>query len=745
LKEERALINEIGDRLGRFVEQKHAEKELRRRTHDLKERVKELNCLYGISRLTEARDVSFDDMLQQIVELIPPSWQYPEITCARIVLDGQTFQTDNFRETGWKQSCEIRMHGHDVGMLDICYLKEMPVLDEGPFLKEERDLIHAVGECLGRIIEYKRAEAELRQSEKKYRAIVENTGTGTIILEADLVISMANARWYQLSGFTEKETVGRLKLTDVVVVPDLDGIRNNFCSEGLAERPWEMPEEFECLLMDKSGHRKNTLVTMGVIPGTNKKVASFTDMTSYKNALDALHESQSRLSDILDASSGFIFTVDRHLRIEFMNRALMEYVGHDATGERCCDIGLDLGMPCALCPQKEVFKGRTVKREHQQAADERWYHSIHSPIFGDNGTVMKRQIMVLDITERKIAEETLKKREQHLRQENIRLKNSISERYRFGRIIGKSHPMQKVYRLILRAAASDANVIIYGESGTGKELVAKAIHENSDRSRKEMVCVNCGAIPDNLLEAEFFGYRKGSFTGATGNKNGYLAIADGGVLFMDELGELSLNMQVKLLRAIEGGGFTPIGANAAISTDIRIVAATNRDISDLVSRGLFREDFYYRIHVIPIYLPPLRKRKEDIPLLIDHFLREHHGREPVPAIPGTVIDRLQNYDWPGNVRELQNTLHRYITLGQLDFMGKRKTDTESVGLERMNAAETVENMEGGLQHIMRNVEKEVIARTLKQTNGHRTRAASELGINRKTLFKKMKAYGIKVA
>jgi transcriptional regulator with PAS, ATPase and Fis domain len=559
------------------------------------------------------------------------------------------------------------------------------------------------------------------------------------------MISMANARWYQLTGFTEEETLGRLKLTDVVIMPDLDRIKGDLREDRLAGQARDLPEEHECTLMDKFGHGKSTLVSMGHIPGTNKKVLSFTDMTSYKNALEALHESQSRLSDILDASSGFIFTVDRNFRLEFMNRALMEYAGHDAIGERCCDVGRNLGMPCTLCPQKEVFKGHTVKLEHQQAAGERWYHSIHSPIFGDNGKVLKRQIMVLDITERKIAEETLKKREKHLRKENIRLKNSISERYRFGRIIGKSHPMQEVYRLILRAAASDANVIIYGESGTGKELVAKAIHENSDRSRKEMVCVNCGAIPDNLLEAEFFGYRKGSFTGAIGNKNGYLAIADGGVLFMDELGELSQNMQVKLLRAIEGGGFTPIGANAAIATDIRIVAATNRDISDLVKRGVFREDFYYRIHVIPIYLPPLRKRKEDIPLLIDHFLREHHGRQGVPTIPGSVIDRMQDYDWPGNVRELQNTLYRYITLGQLDFMGKKKPDKKDRKREGIDIAEAVENMDGGLQYIMRNVEKEVIRRTLKQTNGHRTRAASELGINRKTLFKKMKAYGIKEA
>lgn len=716
---------------------KKAEEELKKRTHDLGERVKELNCLYGISKLVESTDHSFEEMLQRIADLIPPSWQYPEITCARIILDDQIFQTDNFNETAWKQSCRIVVHGKCAGSVEVCYLQEKPLIDEGPFLKEERDLIDAICERLGRIIEHKRAEEELRQSEEKYRVIVENTGTGTIIVEEDMTISMANARLYQLTGYTVEETVGKLKWTDLIVEEDLERMLGYY--QGKRREKKNIPAEYECTLVDKIGNKKNVLVMVGLIPGTYKTVVSFADMTSYKNALEALHESQSKLSDILDASNGFIFTVDDDYCMEFMNRALIEYIGYDATGRRCCDLGLDLGIPCSLCPQKEVFKGKTVKLEHQKAADDRWYHSIHSPIFGSNGSVVKRQVMVLDITERKMAEEALREREEHLRKENMRLKKSISERYRFGNIIGKSRPMQEVYRLILRAAASDANVIIYGESGTGKELVAQAIHENSDRSHKEMVCVNCGAIPENLLEAEFFGYRKGSFTGASVNKNGYLDIANGGVLFMDELGELPMNMQVKLLRAIEGGGFTPIGSNTSIKADIRIVAATNRDISELVKKRLFREDFFYRIHVIPVYLPPLRKRKEDIPLLIDHFLQEYNGKHKIPVISGKVIDAMLKYNWPGNVRELQNTLYRYVTLGQLDFMGAGRADLK----DGDGIAEALgEDMGGGLCSFIKNMEKQFIVRTLEQTNWHRTRTASLLKINRKTLFKKMKEFGI---
>jgi len=188
--------------------------------------------------------------------------------------------------------------------------------------------------------------------------------------------------------------------------------------------------------------------------------------------------------------------------------------------------------------------------------------------------------------------------------------------------------MQDVYEFILQAAATQANVIIYGESGTGKELVAKAIHETSDRSKKSFVTVHCGAIPETLMESEFFGYKKGSFTGANLDKRGYLDEADGGTLFLDEVGEIGLNMQVKLLRAIAGGGYTPVGSSTKKNTDVRIVAATNRNLRDMVKRGIMREDFFYRIHILPIYLPPLRDRKDDLPLLVDHFLQIQDKKYP---------------------------------------------------------------------------------------------------------------------
>ena len=237
--------------------------------------------------------------------------------------------------------------------------------------------------------------------------------------------------------------------------------------------------------------------------------------------------------------------------------------------------------------------------------------------------------------------------------------------------------MQRVYGLIVDAAAADANVILYGESGTGKELVAHAIHELSSRRWGSFVPVNCGAIPETLMESEFFGHRKGAFTGAVIDKHGFLDLANGGTLFLDELGEIGQGMQVKLLRAIDGGGFTPIGGAQLRTPELRIIAATNRDVAEQVREGLIREDFFYRIHVIPIHLPPLRERKEDIPLIVEHFVEKLGKGKGLPPLTPQIMEALKSHDWSGNVRELQNTVYRYLTLKRLDFAGTLRPAPET--------------------------------------------------------------------
>ncbi len=335
----------------------------------------------------------------------------------------------------------------------------------------------------------------------------------------------------------------------------------------------------------------------------------------------------------------------------------------------------------------------------------------------------------------KKALDELKESETSLREENVRLRARTKDRFRFGDIIGKSEPMQRVYELILRAAATDVNVILYGESGTGKELVSRAIHEASDRKEQVFFPVNLGAISENLIESEFFGYKKGAFTGADSDQRGFLHLTDKGTLFLDELADIGLNLQVKLLRVLEGNGFTPVGTTEVIKPNIRFIAASNQDLSHRVKTGQIREDFYYRIHVFPIRLPPLRERKEDIPLLVEHFLKSTAPLQKGKPITPGFLEALQAYDWPGNVRELQNTLHRYVSQGEVDFLGKRMKSKIS---ETSNFGDNTRHGKIALDQAMANYEKATILSTLKNFQGHKVKTASTLGISRAALYNKMK-------
>ncbi|MFW2367081.1 MAG: sigma 54-interacting transcriptional regulator, partial [Desulforhopalus sp.] len=347
-----------------------------------------------------------------------------------------------------------------------------------------------------------------------------------------------------------------------------------------------------------------------------------------------------------------------------------------------------------------------------------------------------------DITQSKRTEAMLKEKEATLRRENILLKSSVQKRYGFGNIVGKSEPMQEVYNLIVEAANTDANVIIYGESGTGKELVSRAIHEMSTRKSQKFVPVNCGAIPEHLLESEFFGHKKGAFTGAYTDKKGFMDMADNGILFLDEIGDIDLPMQVRLLRAIEGNGYTRVGGTRTIKPNVRIIAATSRNLSDQVKTGKMREDFFYRIHVIPINLPPLRERKDDIGLLIQHFLEEfNYDDEKKAVLTPNIMSALYDYYWPGNIRELQNVLQRLMTLKRLDFNlvhGNVVPEPE----ENVFQDEASQSCQKGLKSLLDRYEKQVILAALEKNKWHRIQSASELNINRKTLFKKMKQHGL---
>ena len=369
----------------------------------------------------------------------------------------------------------------------------------------------------------------------------------------------------------------------------------------------------------------------------------------------------------------------------------------------------------------------------------RYLYWMATPIFNDNsmvGVVTTLQ----DVTEQEYWEMFAERETNKLWQENLQLKSSIKDRFRFQNIIGNSPAMQEVYSMIIRSADSNVNFIIYGESGTGKEMVAQALYEMSSRVNKEFVPINCGAIPETLIESELFGYVKGAFTGATCDKQGYLDRAHGGILFLDEVCELDLNMQVKLLRALESGEYYPVGSSETRRAEFRVISATNKDLSLLVEKGLMRKDFFYRIHVIPINLPPLRDRKEDLPLLIDHILHKYGDRDNPPSpLPGKVIEAIYNYDWPGNIRELQNVLQRYLTLRSYDFIQTLQPQKTEINKSLFGP---FEDYESDLKTAVKLFEGKYISEALERNRWRRCNTAASLQISRKTLFRKMREMGL---
>ncbi|MFZ5997210.1 MAG: sigma-54-dependent transcriptional regulator [Nitrospirota bacterium] len=325
---------------------------------------------------------------------------------------------------------------------------------------------------------------------------------------------------------------------------------------------------------------------------------------------------------------------------------------------------------------------------------------------------------------------------QRLREENIRLKKDLSRCYCSPNIIGESEKMKRIFSLVDKVSASESTVLILGESGTGKELIATTIHYQSKRKDKSLIKVNCAALPESLIESELFGHEKGAFTGAIKRKPGRFELASGGTIFLDEIGDLPPAAQSKLLRVLQEKSVERIGGTETITVDVRVIAATNKNLEEEVKNGRFREDLYYRLNVIPITIPPLRERREDIPYLIDHFMNKCKSkRQSAVRFSKEALDTLMNYDYPGNVRELENILERCVTLSASDTIGR-----EDLPASLLKDAHLRKHLT--LSDVTAEAEKEHISRVLKEAGGNKTKASEMLGISRKTLWEKMNAYGM---
>lgn len=324
--------------------------------------------------------------------------------------------------------------------------------------------------------------------------------------------------------------------------------------------------------------------------------------------------------------------------------------------------------------------------------------------------------------------------ERQLRDEVAELRRQAHERYEFANIIGKSKAMQEIFALVRRIADTDTTVLIRGKTGTGKELIARAIHAHSSRRSKPFVAINCGAIPETLLESELFGHEKGAFTGALTTKKGLFEEAHGGTILLDEIGEIPPSIQVKLLRVLQEKEIKRVGGTENIKVDVRVLAATSRDLEAAIRAGQFREELFYRLNVIPIFLPDLKDRREDIPLLVEHFIRKYSKQAAgrIKGITKEALALLMNYDWPGNVRELENVIERAVIMAK----------GEQIEVADVKRSLPVTPLQTAVAKTMEEFEKEHIAQVLKEVGGQRNKAAQILGIDRKTLYLKIKKYGL---
>jgi PAS domain S-box-containing protein len=453
------------------------------------------------------------------------------------------------------------------------------------------------------------------------------------------------------------------------------------------------------------------------------------------------------LQALIDSLPGMVFrcTYDQDLTFEYVSEGARALLGYEPSDLVQINAFRKLVHPRDQLRNKSTLEQinpgnpryEMIYRMRMVNGEDKWVREQGLAIFSAKGDLTIIHGILTDVTAQKIAE-------MELQTENRLLRATSDTRYRLGKLIGKSASMQRVYKVILKAAANkDANVLIMGESGTGKELAARAIHDLSERSRHSFVAVNCCAIPDNLIESEFFGHVKGAFTGATADKKGYLETADGGTLLLDEVGEIPSSMQVKLLRALEDKSFHPVGGHAPKKSDFRVIAATNQDLTKLVAKGDIRMDFFFRINVIPVKMPPLRDREEDLLLLIEFFLERYKTGSERAILPFELLKEMRRHHWPGNVRELKNVVERYITLGELSYLdvveppGSAGADKRLPGGDKPGGRPSL-----GLDDEIRSRERSMILQALQECQWKKQECAKRLGISWRTLQRKLKKHAI---
>ena len=596
-------------------------------------------------------------------------------------------------------------------------------------LKELAELRQQIAELETLETEHRRAEEALRKSEERFHRIFEHSNDAIFVIdpERDKILD-ANPRACRMLGYSR----GELLSTPVSAVHPDEMPQMMAFVQSVFEQGHGWTDELTCLTKRHQTLPAEISASIIDIDGKTCMIALVRDITERKQAEKVLRESEEQYRDLYENAPIAYLSVGGDGRVQKANRRAVKLLGYpldELVGRPVLDLYADTpsGKEKARKVLRRFRAGEEIREEEMEMsrADGRsvWISLTVQPILDEGEQVVASRSMLNDITERKRAEQALH--------------DEVTTKYNYEEIIGKSAALQEVLKQVELVAPTDTSVLILGETGTGKELICRALQHLSPRRASPLVKLNCAAIPSGLIESELFGHEKGAFTGAISQKRGRFELAHGGTIFLDEIGDIPIETQPKLLRLLQEQEFERVGGGKTIKVDTRVIAATHRDLEQMVSDGTFRQDLFYRLNIFPITLPPFRDRKEDIPLLAKYFADRVCTRQgrPLCELSDAALQRLLSYSWPGNVRELENIVERAVIL-----CGGQTIDEEHIQVE----VGVSPGAKGGIQPL-EEVEKAHIVAALKTTNGKvsgKGGAAELLGLKPTTLVSRMKKLGI---
>ena len=697
-----------------ITERRLAEQEREKLLEVTEERVRELSCMYGVAKAVRERE-TLEEVFRDVVALMPTGWHYPQIARGKIRYDGQEYVAAPFQETQWKQASDIIVDGKRCGSAEVYYLDERPVRDEGPFTQEERNLIDGIAHTLSEAVERQRAEEALRDSEGKLSAMLASIGDYMSMLDEDLNIIWANDAARNTFG---EDIVGR-KCYEVYHQRK-EPCRPYPCDTLQAFRDGKV-HRHERPVVSKDGRTIDLHCTANTAlrdeAGNPVAVMEISrDVTEGKRV-----EEERRIKDrVVALSVNPIAMTDLEGKLTYANASFLATWGYDSerrvVGKRSEELWHMGGEATQALSKRGKWIGKVSGRSSDAGPLEL---QLSATLVRDEpGEPLCMAFSFVNVTE--------------ISQLRRRLRTEQS----FAGIVGRDTRMLELFDTIRELAEVAVPVLIQGESGTGKELVAAAIHAEGPRADKPFVPVSCGALPEGILESELFGHVRGAFTGALRDRKGRFELADGGTIFLDEVGDIPPAMQVKLLRVLQEGAFERIGGERTLRVDVRLISATNKDLRKEVAAGRFREDLFYRLSVVPVVLPPLCERRGDIPLLAEHLLRRalaETGRQDV-TFSRNVMEAMVDYAWPGNVRELENAIQYALVKCRGNVLEPQHLPAV-IGQTRAAGRPATRRRK-------RKLDAEAVRQALERTGGNKLQAARRLGVSRATLYRFLENPGL---